>query len=112
MKENKELKNSPSLETPENSPPFPLEFPTVRPLRIAIVGAGSIGLYYGAKLTEANCEVSFLMRSGFEQAQASGIQIYSPLGNKTLQNPKIFLRAEDIGPVDCVFVSLKTTSNV
>ncbi len=81
------------------------------PFRIAVVGAGSIGLYYGTKLAASGCEVRFLMRSGFEEAKSSGIHVYSQLGDNHLRHPEIFLKAEDIAPVDCVLISVKSTTN-
>ncbi len=86
-------------------------FPTNRPLRLAIVGAGSLGLYYGIKFAEAGWDVHFLMRSGLEEAKASGIRLYSQFGDRHLKNPKAYRKTEEIGPVDCVFISLKATAN-
>lgn len=100
-----------TTKTPDSLVPS-FEFPSFGPLRIAIVGAGSIGLYYGVRLAEAGCDVHFLMRSGFEEAKSSGIRVHSPLGDSHLQNPKASRSTEEIGCVDCVVVSIKATANL
>lgn len=80
--------------------------------RIAIVGSGSIGLYYGAKLAAAGHDVHFLLRGGFEEAAHEGIRVYDD-GEATvhLPHPQIYRESSAIGPVDLVIISLKTTSN-
>ena len=35
--------------------------------RVAIVGSGAVGGYYGARLVEAKKDVTFLLRSDFDQ---------------------------------------------
>lgn len=82
-----------------------------RPLRVAVVGAGAVGLYYGAQLAKVGCDVHFLVRSGFEEAKSFGIRVYSPLGDMHLRFPKVFRTSEEIGPVDLVLVSIKATAN-
>ena len=79
--------------------------------KIAIVGSGSIGLYYGSQLARAGCDVHFLMRSGFEAASKSGIRIHSHAGSHHLENPRLAESPDDIGVCDGVIVALKATSN-
>lgn len=79
---------------------------------IAIIGSGSIGLYYGGKLAAAGADVRFLMRSGFEEAREKGIRIHSEDQVEAhVQAPKVFRMAGDIGAVDLAIISLKATSN-
>lgn len=80
-------------------------------MKIGVVGAGSIGLYYGGKLAHAGYDVRFLLRGGFEEARRAGIRIYSPDGDIHLTDPQIYRTSEEIGPCDLVLVSLKATSN-
>lgn len=80
-------------------------------MKIAVVGAGSIGLYYGGRLAHAGYDVRFLLRGGFEEARRAGIRIYSPDGDIHLTDPQIYQTSEEIGPCDLVLVSLKATSN-
>ncbi len=80
-------------------------------MKIGVVGAGSIGLYYGGRLAHAGYDVRFLLRGGFEEAHRAGIRIYSPDGDIHLQTPQVYQTSEEIGPCDLVIVSLKATSN-
>ena len=57
--------------------------------KIAIAGSGAIGLYYGAKLAAAGCDVRFLMRSGLELAHRSGIRVHSESGPAHLARPNV-----------------------
>ncbi|CAN5320214.1 putative 2-dehydropantoate 2-reductase [soil metagenome] len=79
--------------------------------KIAIVGSGSVGLFYGGKLAAAGHDVTFLARSGFEEARREGIRIHSDAGDIHLASPKVARTAEEIGPVDLAIISLKATAN-
>ena len=80
--------------------------------KIAVVGSGSIGLFYGARLAASGADVHFLMRSGFDEARKRGICAYSPdVGDIRIEQPKVFLEAHEIGPCDLVIISLKATAN-
>lgn len=79
--------------------------------RIAVVGAGSIGLYYGAKLAAQGYDIRFLMRSGFRSALESGIRIRSSGDEFHLANPIVAADPRDIGRCDGVIVAVKATSN-
>lgn len=79
--------------------------------KIAIVGSGAIGLFYGARLASAGCRVHFLMRSGFEAATRGGIRIHSGEGPLHLENPAIAKSPAEIGACDGVIVAVKSPSN-
>lgn len=79
--------------------------------RIAVVGAGAVGLYYGARLALNGEDVSFLLRSDFEVVGDQGIQLESVHGDCRLKPANAFRSAEEIGPVDLVIVAWKATSN-
>lgn len=78
--------------------------------KIAIVGAGAVGCYYGGRLVQHGQDVHFLMRSDFDAVMRDGLQIQSPLGDATLR-VKAYKSAADIGPCDVVIIALKATSN-
>jgi 2-dehydropantoate 2-reductase len=78
---------------------------------IAVVGAGAIGSYYGARLALAGHDVRFLMRSDLARVRAHGLTLREKDATRHLSNVSAFGRVEDIGPVDLVVVALKTTSN-
>lgn len=80
-------------------------------MRIAIVGAGALGLYYGAMLQRAGNDVLFLLRSDYEAIKKNGLQVYSINGNFFINNVQGYRSAIDIGEVDLVLVGLKTSAN-
>lgn len=79
--------------------------------KVAIVGSGAIGLYYGGRLAQAGEDVSFLVRSDFTAISKHGISVHSVAGDFDLPNPKVFNDASLIGPVDLVIVAWKATAN-
>jgi 2-dehydropantoate 2-reductase len=79
-------------------------------MKIAIVGPGALGSYYGAKLCQAGHEVHFLLRSDYETVRQNGVWIESVEGNFQV-HPHAARAAEEIGASDLVIVGLKTTAN-
>jgi len=79
-------------------------------MKIAVVGCGAVGSYYGAKLCRAGQDVHFLLRSDYDVVRCNGVLIRSFQGDFTVQ-PRCANRPEDIGASDLVFVALKTTAN-
>lgn len=80
-------------------------------MRVAVVGAGALGLYYGAMLQHSGVDVHFLLRRDFDAIARSGLQIYSPVGDFHLAAIKGYRSAEEIGAADLVLVGLKTFAN-
>ncbi|MBI2868842.1 MAG: 2-dehydropantoate 2-reductase [Chloroflexi bacterium] len=78
--------------------------------RIAVIGAGAVGSYYGARLAEAGHDVRFLLRRDYEAVHRGGLKITSPDGDLTLADPFVARSSADIGPVDWVLCALKATS--
>lgn len=79
-------------------------------MRIAVVGPGAVGSYYGAKLARAGYEVHFLLRSDYEHVRRHGVTIHSPEGDFNVR-PKCAQSPAQIGPCDLVLVALKATAN-
>lgn len=80
--------------------------------KVAVIGSGSVGLYYGGKLAARGMDVHFLLRSGFDEASQNGISIFSVNSEDVhLDRPKIFRDVREIGRCDVVIVALKSTSN-
>jgi len=79
--------------------------------KIAIVGSGALGGYYGAKLAQAGYQVHFLLRSDYEEVRQHGLTVKSPGGNIHLPQVNAHASTEDIGPCDVVLIGLKTTGN-
>jgi len=79
-------------------------------MKIAILGCGALGSYYGARLCRAGQEVHFLLRSDYEAVRRDGVHIQSVEGDFHVR-PKCARRPGEIGPADLVLIGLKTTAN-
>jgi 2-dehydropantoate 2-reductase len=77
----------------------------------AIVGAGALGGFYGARLQQAGCEVHFLLHSDYEHVQRQGLICESKDGDFVLPTVHAYRDARDMPRCDVVCVCLKTTQN-
>jgi 2-dehydropantoate 2-reductase len=80
-------------------------------LRIAIVGSGAIGTYYGGKLAAGGNDVRFLVRSGFDEVRKRGLHIMGPDEDLRLGQVNCYRSTTEMGVSDVVLVAIKTTSN-
>jgi len=80
-------------------------------MRIAIVGAGALGAFYGAKLALAGFDVHFLLRRDYQVVRRRGLHIHGWQGDFHLAHVNCYLDVAEIGLVDLVFIGLKTTAN-
>ena len=79
-------------------------------MKIAIVGAGAIGAFLGAKLALAGEDVYLIARGPHLKAmQANGVRVRSPEGNFEA-HPNATHDYESIGPVEYVFLTIKAHS--
>ena len=79
-------------------------------MKIAIVGCGAIGSYYGAKLCQGGNETHFLLRSDYEVVRRYGVQVEG--ANESFRiHPRCARQPEEIGESDLVIIGLKTTAN-
>ena len=77
-------------------------------MRIAIVGSGGVGGYFGGRLAAAGADVTFLARGAhLEAMRARGLRITSPKGD--LHLPRVSAESDPaaVGPVDVVFFAVK-----
>src|ERR1700722_20682074 len=79
-------------------------------MKIAVVGCGAVGSYYGARLGHSGQEMHFLLRSDYEVVRRNGVLVHSPEGDFRYQ-PNCALKPESIGACDLVLIALKTTAN-
>lgn len=79
-------------------------------MKIAVVGCGAVGSYYGAMLSRAGQDVHFLLRSDYDVVRRNGVSIRSPKGDFNAR-PHAARTPEEIGPCDLVLIALKTTAN-
>jgi 2-dehydropantoate 2-reductase len=80
--------------------------------RIAIVGSGAIGSYFGGCLAHAGEDVHFLMRSDLEVVRREGLSIkrtHAP--SFVLKKVNAHASCAEIGPCDLVIVAFKSTDN-
>jgi 2-dehydropantoate 2-reductase len=78
--------------------------------KIAIVGSGAVGAYYGGMLAHGGHDVHFLMRSDAAAVREHGLTIKTR--GKTIHfKASVYERTAEIGPCDLVLIALKATSN-
>lgn len=80
---------------------------------IAIVGAGALGTYYGARLAQHGRDVHFLLRSDYDRVRRHGLRIESRDGDFSLPPDRlhVYRDAREMPAVDLVIVALKATAN-
>src|SRR5262245_5944727 len=77
-------------------------------MRIAIVGAGGVGGYFGALLAAAGSDVSFVARGPhLEAMRARGLRVDSPAGNLHVHKVHATDDPSSIGLVDAVIFAVK-----
>lgn len=77
-------------------------------MKIAVVGAGGVGGYFGARLAQAGIDVTFLARGSHLAAiQSRGLRIESPLGDAHVPSVRAFAKADEVGPVDAIIFAVK-----
>ncbi|WP_431968073.1 2-dehydropantoate 2-reductase [Actinacidiphila sp. bgisy160] len=78
-------------------------------MRIAVVGAGGVGGYFGTRLAEAGNEVTFVARGRHLEAIRAngGLAVRSPLGEFRAPADRFVPDIGDVGPADIVLVAVK-----
>lgn len=77
-------------------------------MRIAIMGSGGVGGYFGARLALGGADVTFIARGRHLAAmQEHGLRIESELGDMHLRDVKATDDPASIGPVDLVMIGVK-----
>lgn len=77
-------------------------------MRIAVMGAGAVGGYFGARLLAAGADVAFLARGRHLAAiRQDGLRIESAAGNLHLRDLQATDDPASIGPVDVVLFAVK-----
>ena len=76
-------------------------------MRVAVIGAGGVGGYFGGRLAAAGTDVTFVARGAHRDAiRANGLRIESGHGDAVVA-AKTVEDAAQIGPVDVVIVAVK-----
>ena len=90
----------------------PSENPIQAPnYRIAVVGSGAVGCYYGGRLALHGHDVHFLMRRDLNHVAKHGLKIHSHRGDFHLSDVRAHASTQSIGPCDLVLIALKVTDN-
>lgn len=77
-------------------------------MRITIMGSGGVGGYFGARLAQAGCDVTFVARGAHLAAlHAGGLRVLSPLGDVHIARPNITDTPADAGSADLVLFGVK-----
>lgn len=77
-------------------------------LKIAMMGAGAVGGYFGARLAAGGTDVTFIARGAHLRAiRENGLQVRSPLGDVTIDPAKATDDPGEVGPVDIVLLMVK-----
>ncbi len=77
-------------------------------MKLAIIGAGGVGGYFGARLQQAGADVHFVARGAHLAAMRSnGLTVESPLGDIHLPRVNVTESPADIGAADIVWLSVK-----
>jgi 2-dehydropantoate 2-reductase len=79
-------------------------------MKVAVVGCGAVGSFYGAKLCRDRHDVHFLLRADYDVVRRRGVRVLSPEGDFHVQ-PRCAKTPQTIGTADVVLIGLKTTGN-
>jgi len=79
-------------------------------MRVAVMGAGAVGGYFGARLAASGHEVSFIARGRhLETMRAEGLKVNSVHGDLHIRS--LFAsEPTEIGPVDLILFCVKSYS--
>lgn len=76
-------------------------------MKIAVLGAGAVGGYYGGRLVQSGAEVHFLYRSEYQAVQETGLHLHSVDGDWSGM-VHAWNRVEDMPACDVALVAFKS----
>ncbi|MCU4156072.1 2-dehydropantoate 2-reductase [Carboxylicivirga sp. A043] len=77
-------------------------------MKIAVIGTGGVGGYFGAKLAQADNEVTFIARGAhLEAIRENGLLVKSVYGDMHITNVNATDKITDINKADLVLVAVK-----
>ena len=77
----------------------------------AVIGAGAVGAFYGARLQRAGFEVHFLLHSDYEHVRLHGLTVQSTEGDIILPKVNAYADARAMPRCDAALITLKATRN-
>lgn len=80
--------------------------------KVAVIGTGGIGGYYGGLIAKAGRDVIFIGRSDVAQIRLRGLEVRSEVAESFHLDPvEVSERPSQVGVVDLVVIATKTTGN-
>lgn len=77
-------------------------------MKIAVIGAGGVGGYFGGRLAQSGSDVTFIARGAtLETLRANGLRVDSVLGDFTIQPVQATDDPSSVGPVDVILTAVK-----
>lgn len=77
-------------------------------MKIAVIGTGGVGGYFGGRLAEAGNDVWFLARGRhLDEMRRCGLKVKSRLGDILVKPVQATDKSAEIGPVDLVLIAVK-----
>lgn len=77
-------------------------------MRIAVIGAGGVGGYFGGRLAQAGHDVSFIARGAtLEALRTNGLRVESILGDFVVMPVSATDDPRTVGPVDAILMAVK-----
>src|SRR5271154_5758701 len=77
-------------------------------MRVAVMAAGAVGGYFGARLAQAGHDVVFIARGAHLDAiRKNGLKVESTLGDLLLKDAQATDDPASVGPVDLVLFAVK-----
>ena len=77
-------------------------------MKIVMFGAGGVGGYFGGRLAQAGCDVSFVARGAhLEAIRRDGVRLVSPKGDAHVTSVRASADPAELGVADVVFLTVK-----
>src|SRR5688572_8435972 len=77
-------------------------------MRIAVIGVGGVGGYFGGRLAQAGHDVTFIARGAtLEALRMRGLRVESILGDFVIDPVPVSDDPRTVGPVDVILMAVK-----
>src|SRR3954466_8938719 len=77
-------------------------------MRIAVIGAGGVGGYFGGKLADGGADVTFIVRGAtLDAMRTRGLRVDSIKGDFVIEHPNVTDDPASVRNVDAIFVTVK-----
>lgn len=77
-------------------------------MRIAIMGTGALGGFFGARLAHSGYDVTFIARgASLDAMRQNGLQVYSAAGDILIKPVQVTSKPAEVGAVDLVLLCVK-----